>query len=286
MPLTALALVLLSACTHATWNLSAKRAAGCRHFVFLYSALSVLLYLPIVSWILWSTRPQFSTLHWVALAATSVLHLGYSLALQAGYRASDLSLVYPLARGFGPLLSFFLAILLLGETPGTYSLAGVLLIVGGITLVSGLLERRHKSPLRGVLWGLCTGSCIAAYTINDGWAVSVLLISPFLVDYAGNLFRVLVLAPGAWQDRATALQEARRYVRHYATVSVLGPLGYILVLYAMQLAPVSHVAPARELSTLVGTLMGVVLLKEGISVARLLGVVCIVGGVVSLALLG
>jgi drug/metabolite transporter (DMT)-like permease len=286
MPLTALALVLLSACTHATWNLSAKRAAGCRHFVFLYSALSVLLYLPIVSWILWSTRPQFSTLHWVALAATSVLHLGYSLALQAGYRASDLSLVYPLARGFGPLLSFFLAILLLGETPGTYSLAGVLLIVGGITLVSGLLERRHKSPLRGVLWGLCTGSCIAAYTINDGWAVSVLLISPFLVDYAGNLFRVLVLAPGAWQDRATALQEARGYVRHYATVSVLGPLGYILVLYAMQLAPVSHVAPARELSTLVGTLMGVVLLKEGISVARLLGVVCIVGGVVSLALLG
>lgn len=286
MPLTALALVLLSACTHATWNLSAKRAAGCRHFVFLYSALSVLLYLPIVSWILWSTRPQFSTLHWVALAATSVLHLGYSLALQAGYRASDLSLVYPLARGFGPLLSFFLAILLLGETPGTYSLAGVLLIVGGITLVSGLLERRHKSPLRGVLWGLCTGSCIAAYTINDVWAVSVLLISPFLVDYAGNLFRVLVLAPGAWQDRATALQEARGYVRHYATVSVLGPLGYILVLYAMQLAPVSHVAPARELSTLVGTLMGVVLLKEGISVARLLGVVCIVGGVVSLALLG
>lgn len=284
MPLSALALVLLAACTHATWNLSAKRAAGCRHFVFLYSALSIALYLPIICWILWTTRPDFGLQHWLALLGSGVLHLGYSLALQAGYRSSDLSLVYPLARGFGPLLSFFLAILLLGESPGPNALLGVLLVVGGITLVSGLLERRHKDPRRGLLWGLATGCCIASYTINDGWAVSVLLISPFLVDYAGNLFRVVVLAPGAWLDRRQLALDARDYVRHYATVSVLGPLGYILVLYAMQLAPVSHVAPARELSTLVGTLLGAVLLKERVSPARLLGVCCIVGGVVSLAL--
>jgi drug/metabolite transporter (DMT)-like permease len=284
MPLTALILVLLSACTHAVWNLSAKRAAGCRHFVFLYSLLSILLYLPVVAWILWTSRPEFGVLHWAALLGSGVLHLGYSLALQAGYRGSDLSLVYPLARGFGPLLSFFLAVVLLGERPGPHALAGVLLVVGGITLVSGLLERRHKDPQRGLLWGLATGSCIAAYTINDGWAVSVLLLSPFVVEYAGNLFRVLVLAPGVWRDRSQLRYEARHYLRHYATVSVLAPLGYILVLYAMQLAPVSHVAPARELSTLVGTALGVVLLKERVTPARLLGVLCIVGGVFSLAL--
>lgn len=283
MPLTALVLVLLAACTHATWNLSAKRAAACRHFVFLYSLLSIVLYLPAVVWILWQTRPQLTLVHWLALLATGVLHLGYSLALQRGYRSSDLSLVYPVARGCGPLLAFVLAILLLGERPGAGAVAGVLLIVGGIVLVSGLLERRHKAPLRGVLWGMATGACIATYTINDGWAVSVLLLSPFLVDYAGNLFRVLVLAPGAWGDRAQVRQEARDYLRHYATVSLLGPLGYILVLYAMQLAPVSLVAPARELSTLVGTLMGAVLLKEKVTPARLLGVLTLVAGIVSLA---
>src|SRR5690606_29045891 len=78
MPLSALALVLLAACTHATWNLSAKRAAGCRHFVFLYSALSIALYLPVISWILWTTRPDFGLQHWLALLGSGVLHLGYS----------------------------------------------------------------------------------------------------------------------------------------------------------------------------------------------------------------
>src|SRR6187399_2386985 len=114
MPLTAFLAVLLAAATHATWNLYAKRAAGCRHFVWLYSTASAILYSPIVLWIILSERPQFGLLHWVAIGATAVLHLGYSLMLQAGYRASDLSLVYPLARGSGPLLSFFAAVLLLG----------------------------------------------------------------------------------------------------------------------------------------------------------------------------
>ena len=115
MPLTAFLAVLLAAATHATWNLYAKRAAGSSHFVWLYSMGSVLVYSPIVLWIVLVDRPQFELRHWIALSATAVLHLCYSLVLQAGYRASDLSLVYPLARGSGPLLSFFAAALLLGE---------------------------------------------------------------------------------------------------------------------------------------------------------------------------
>jgi drug/metabolite transporter (DMT)-like permease len=66
-------------------------------------------------------------------------------------------------------------------------------------------------------------------------------------------------------------------------VSVLGPLGYILVLFAMTLAPVSHVAPARELSTLVGAWFGSRLLREESGPWRVAGAVLIVVGVVSLA---
>jgi drug/metabolite transporter (DMT)-like permease len=123
MTLTALCLVLLAAVTHASWNLSAKHAAESRHFVFLYSAGSVLIYGPIVAVVLWLQRPEFDARHWLALAATSVLHLAYSICLQSGYRRSDLSVVYPVARGTGPLLSFAGASVFLAETPTLQSVS-------------------------------------------------------------------------------------------------------------------------------------------------------------------
>lgn len=281
----ALCLVLLAAVSHASWNISAKFAAEAKHFVWLFSAGSVLIYGPVVAVLLWIERPDFELRHWLALAATSVLHLLYSLSLQAGYRASDLSVVYPVARGTGPLLAFAGAAWLLDEAVTARSLAGMLLIVCGILLVAGIVGHRHRrAPGVGVMYGLMTGALIAAYTLNDGWAVKVLLISPFLVDFTGNAFRLIVLAPRAWRDRARVALEARVFRKPVLIVSVLGPLGYILVLFAMRLAPVSHVAPARELSTLVGAWIGSRMLREDASPWRIVGAALIVGGVIALAL--
>jgi drug/metabolite transporter (DMT)-like permease len=283
MPILALTAVLLAALTHATWNYFAKRAAGSRHFVWLYSVGSLILYGPIVLWIAIVQRPHFTATHWLALLATGVLHMTYSLLLQAGYRVSDLSLVYPIARGTGPLLSFVAATLLLREPATSLSIAGVVLIVTGILLVSGLTSSPHKAPRAGVAFGLVIGLFIAGYTINDGWAVKVLLISPFVVDCSGTLVRVMLLAPMVARDMPGMLREAREYRLPAAVVSVLGPLGYILVLFAMRVAPVGHVAPARELATLVGSYFGVKLLRERMTPARVIGAVLIVAGVVGLA---
>jgi drug/metabolite transporter (DMT)-like permease len=284
MTFAALCLVLLAALTHASWNISAKYAAESRHFVWLFSAGSVLVYGPVVAAVMFVERPVFEARHWMALAATSVLHLLYSLSLQTGYRHSDLSVVYPIARGTGPLLSFIGAALLLGEVPTAQSIAGLVLIVGGILLVAGIVGHHRRAPRIGVFYGLLTGALIAAYTLNDGWAVKVLLISPFLIDFTGNAFRMVVLAPRAWSDRARVALEARVYRRPVIIVSVLGPLGYILVLFAMRMAPVSHVAPARELSTLVGAWFGSRLLREDSGPWRIAGAALIVAGVIALAL--
>ena len=284
MTLAALSLVLLAALTHASWNISAKYAAESRHFIWLFSAGSVLVYGPVVLAVVLVEQPVFETRHWLALAATSVLHLLYSLSLQTGYRHSDLSVVYPIARGTGPLLSFIGAAILLGEVPTAQSIAGLVLIVGGILLVAGIVGHHRRAPRVGVFYGLLTGALIAAYTLNDGWAVKVLLISPFLIDFTGNLFRMAILAPRAWRDRAQVAVEARLYRRPVIIVSVLGPLGYILVLFAMRMAPVSHVAPARELSTLVGAWFGSRLLREDSGPWRIAGAALIVAGVIALAL--
>src|SRR3954471_2749504 len=284
MTTLAVCLVLLAAVTHACWNLSAKFAAQSRHFVWLFSAGSVLVYAPIVFGVVWVEQPHFGPRHWLSLAATSVLHLLYSISLQAGYRHSDLSVVYPIARGTGPLLSFVGAALLLGETPSAQAAIGLGLIVAGILLVAGLVGHHERAPGVGVAYGLLTGALIAAYTLNDGYAVKFLLISPFVIDFTGNLFRLLVLWPRAWRDRAGLAREAREFRRPVIVVSVLGPLGYILVLFAMRMAPVSHVAPARELSTLVGAWLGLRLLREPSGPWRVAGAALIVAGVVSLAL--
>jgi len=283
MPLLAFLAILLAAVAHSTWNLFAKKAAGSRHFVWLYSVGSLALYLPVIAWIIAAQRPQFGAAQWLALTGTSVLHLGYSLALQAGYRSSDLSLVYPIARGSGPLLSFVGAALLLGERPTLLAASGLVLIVAGILLVAGLTREPHRAPKVGILFGLLTGGFIAGYTINDGWAVKMLALSPFIIDFAGTVGRVVVLTPFALADRHELAREARTYASSVAVVSILGPLGYVLVLFAMRVAPVSHVAPARELSTLVGTYFGSRLLREEAVPARLIGATCILIGVVSLA---
>jgi drug/metabolite transporter (DMT)-like permease len=276
-------MVLLAALTHATWNYWAKRAAASRHIVWLYSVGSALLYAPVIAWLVLFERPHFETVHWLALLGTGVLHMGYSLLLQAGYRVSDLSLVYPIARGTGPLLSFIAATLFLGEPANSLSVLGVVLIVGGILLVSGLTSEPHKAPRAGIAFGMIIGVFIASYTINDGWAVKVLMISPFIVDWSGNMLRIVLLAPLALREPSELARELREYRTSILVVSVLGPLGYILVLFAMRIAPIGHVAPARELATLVGSYFGVKLLKERMNPQRVIGAVLIVGGVISLA---
>jgi drug/metabolite transporter (DMT)-like permease len=286
VPLSALCAVLLAALCHAAWNLQAKRAAASRHFVWLYSAASLVVWTPLVLVVLLRQLPHFGTAQCLALAGTAVLHLLYSLSLQAGYRVADLSIVYPLARGSGPLFSFAGAVLLFGERPGPLAVLGLLLIIAGIVLVANLHRSLRRTALPGLMWGAATGACIAAYTLNDGWAVKMLAISPFLIDFAGNCFRVLVLSPQALAARVELAAEWRAYRVPVLTVATLGPLGYMLVLFAMRRAPISHVAPTRELATLVGTWFGARLLGEQAAAQRLAGALCIVAGVVSLALSG
>jgi drug/metabolite transporter (DMT)-like permease len=159
----------------------------------------------------------------------------------------------------------------------------VLLVVSGIVLVADLGRARVHPPRAGILWGLLIGACIASYTLTDGWAVKYLAISPILVDYSGNFFRAIVLAPRALTNRTQLRREICEYGRAAAIVGVLGPLGYILVLWAMTMAPISHVAPTRELATLIGAYFGSRLLKEPAGWKRVTGAASIVVGVICLA---
>ncbi len=212
--------------------------------------------------------------------------------LLRGYRKSDLTVVYPMARGTGPLLSSLVAIVLLGEQISALGVAGIAGVVGGVFLIAGgpgLLRAAHdpvarKRVHKGMVYGVVTGVFIASYTVVDGYAVKVVLMSPILVDYMGNFVRVALLAPSVLRDLPTARRLWHLQWRYALLVAVVSPVAYVLVLFAMQQAPLSHVAPAREVSMLFAALIGGQLLGEGDRLARLLGALLIAAGVMALAL--
>jgi drug/metabolite transporter (DMT)-like permease len=205
---------------------------------------------------------------------------------------SDLTVVYPVARGSGPLLTVLGAALWLHEPLSLTGGTGALLVCAGVFVIAGgpgLLRRAHDAAgrarvLAGIRWGALTGAFIAGYTLVDGYAVKVLLVGPIVLDYLGNVLRLPFLAPAALRDRAALVQAWRTQWRHALVVAALGPLAYVLVLYAVKMAPLSHVAPARELSMLFAALLGGQLLGEGDRWLRLAGAACIAAGVVTLAL--
>ncbi|MBE0623975.1 MAG: EamA family transporter [Burkholderiales bacterium] len=292
MTLTALLLVVLAGLIHAIWNIAAKKAGGDVRFAAFSALLMMAIWAPLGLWLGWRAVPLWGAKEWALVTVSGALHVLYYIVLLRGYRKSDLTVVYPLARGSGPLLSSLVALFLLGErltVPGALGVvavvAGVFLIAGGPGLFRSAQDQAKKARVRtGMAYGLMTGVLIASYTVVDGYAVKVVLMSPILVDYFGNFVRLVFLVPPLLFDRAAAAALWRAQWKYALVVAVLSPVGYVLVLFAMQTAPLSHVAPAREVSMLFAALIGGQLLGEGDRALRIFGAACIALGVMALAL--
>jgi drug/metabolite transporter (DMT)-like permease len=284
----ALLLTLSAALLHATWNFAAKRAEdGGPVFVWGYAVASSVLWVPItLVWSIWHPlHPQWSWL--LAGFVSGMLHVAYGNLLQAGYAAGDMNLVYPLARGTGPLLTVLVAVLVLGEPTDTLAVTGVALVVGGVLLIS-FGPRNPAGPHRrrlGIMYGAATGASIAAYTLWDAHAVTALGVPPMAYFTIGLVWQSLGLTPGALgRRRPTIGAVLRRHRRQILVVATLSPLAYIFVLQALTLAPVSVVAPVRESSIVVGALLSWLVLREPHPARRLAGSVVVLAGVAALAL--
>lgn len=284
MPLNALILVVLAAFTHATWNLLAKKAASAgTAFVFAYGMLAVLMVAPWAIWQLCTTSIVWSWPMLGFIVLSALFHLGYSVCLQYGYQVADLSVVYPIARGSGPLLSTCGAFLLLGERAQVTGIVGMLCVVVGIFLIATqgqMVMFKDSKAWVGVRWGVLIGLLIAAYTVTDGYIVKVLLLAPVVLNWFSHILRSLILMPTMVCKRTEVMRVMRGYWRLAFVVGLLSPLSYILVLQALRMgAPLSLAAPMREMAMMVGTVFGMVLLGEPRNPWRLAGCGVIMGGV-------
>jgi drug/metabolite transporter (DMT)-like permease len=279
-----LALVAVAAVAHATWNLAIKRAgtsgAG---FLWLTFLVGAVVFAPFGIWSLTASGTDLAHWWWLALVS-GALQVAYFLLLQRGYRQGDVSVVYPLARGTGPLMTVLLAILILHERPGPLALLGAVVVVAGVLVIGFAGGRRRALANRaGVFYGLVIGVLIAVYTLWDSAAVTVGGMPVVGLYWGSVLFQSLLLAPAAARERGSLGTIARRHWPAVLVVGVLAPFAYILILLAVQLAPVSLVAPAREVSVVLVGLAGWLLFREPHPRQRLVGAVVVLAGIALLA---
>lgn len=279
MSIAGFLLVLAAAFCHATWNFFVKRINGGPELIWLFSLLSVIIYAPIALWIVIVEQPELGVRSILFMVGSAALHLGYFLLLQTGYRKGDLSLVYPIARATGPLLSTSFAILFLNEVITVQMGIGALIVIFGVLMLTGGITSSMQKVSASLMFGLGAGVLIGSYTVWDTYAVSVLLIPPLLLDYVSSLGRLVLLAPVASKNRAAIRAHWKQHTFGVLAIAVFNPLAYILVLFALTFTPVSFVAPVREVSVLLTVLAGSLFLQEGQFKKRIGWASMILGGI-------
>lgn len=280
-----LALVIVAAVAHATWNLVVKRArTSGTGFLWLTFVLGAVLFAPLGLSSL-ATAGDDLTIVVLLAAGSAALQLTYFLLLQRGYRFGDVTIVYPLARGTGPLLSVVFAIILFGERPSAIALTGAAAVIVGVVVI-GLVGGRSVIARNraGIIAGLLVGVVIAGYTLWDAHAVVTVGLAPIGYYWVGLVMQAVVFAPFALRSRAATVAVAGRHWAAVLIVGILAPLAYVLVLFAFTLAPVALVAPAREVSVVLVALGGWLFFREPDPARRIIGSLIVLAGVALLAL--
>ena len=276
-------LITTAAIAHAMWNVAIKRARTTGPvFIWLTFAVGAVVFAPFGITSIIGEGVDLARLAPLALGS-GALQVGYFLLLQRAYSAADVSVVYPLARGSGPLLSVIAAIALFGERPGLTGILGALVVVAGVVVI-GLAGGRATAHRAGVLYGLAVGVLIAGYTVWDTAAVTTGGMPVVALYWSSIVVQLALLAPAALRRRATLVEAARIHWPTALVVGVLSPLAYMLILVAVQLAPLSIVAPAREVSVVLVGLAGWLLFREPHPLQRLLGAGIVLTGVALLAI--
>ncbi len=286
MSTTALLLVLIAALLHASWNFVLKKSGGGLGILTLSAIIGSTVLTPVSLFLIVSQHYSFSWAALAMIAGSATIHLAYFLLLDRAYRAGgNLSVVYPLARATGPLLTIVAATLFFGERMTPLAVGGAMLILISAMVLTGDPRKIFSKENGGAAgFALLCGCTIATYTVWDKQAVAWLLIPPVIFDWGAGLTRCLMLAPLTMKREPGAITRAWKAHRMSAiAIGVLSPLSYILVLTAMVSAPVSYVAPAREVSILFAALLGAHVLREGDATKRTIAALGMVLGVSALA---
>jgi uncharacterized membrane protein len=280
----ALAIVLLAALFHAGWNLLAKNSRKKMAFIWWFILIATIGYLPMFLYF----RPglDLRPVGRICIIASGILHALYFWFMGGAYERGDLSLVYPLSRGSGPLFVPVLAVIFLQEQLAVTGAMGIALVVLGIYVIhlEAFTMKSFSKPLRALrgsasLWALCTGGTIAGYSLID--KVGVGLVYPPAYIYLMFVIALLLLSPYVLTKERVALKLEWQVNRGPILIAgFLVLFTYLMILFAFRFSKVSYVVAVREVSIVFSALLGILWLKEPHAPQKIAGSLLIALGVV------
>lgn len=272
MSLFVVSLLLASAIVHAGWNAFIK---GSEDRLWSISIITLVGACTAFPFALVLQPPSIQS--WPFIISSSLLQVGYCLFLIRAYRDGDLAIVYPIARGSAPLLVTLGAAIFARETPDVATLIGIALIsIGILILTFGAQRMDPKTSIAALI----TGGFIAAYMVVDGLGVRIAgsalgyaawqaVVAGILIPVSYMIIRRRVLTMPPRREGATVL-----------VAGVLSTLGYCIAVWAMSLTSMGGVSALRETSILFAALIGVFILKEKLSLEKILCAVAVTVGVI------
>jgi len=275
---TAFALAFTAAWLHAGGNVFLGRRSEPEAAVALMLLIGVVAFAPVAA-LTWRVETEAVPY----IVASALLELGYFAFLAAAYRAADVGLVYPVARGSAPVLALLGTVVIMGRSTSAGQIVGVVAVTIGILLVCGVGIADASSDRRGVLLALATAVFIAGYTLVDKEGlehagpipyIELVLIGPALVYGA---FVLRTRGGAAIRGEATP---------RLVLVALLLFGTYILVLLALREAPAASVSAVRETSVVIATVLAALAAHQPLRPSRVAGASLVALGVALVALAG
>jgi drug/metabolite transporter (DMT)-like permease len=275
-------LVLTAALLHAFWNFAARKVAGNLAVMWLGLSVASMLCLPLAI----AFRPSMESIKSAVpfMLATGVIHALYFGMLSKGYEKGEISLVYPMARGTGVVGTSLAAYILINEDISWLGAIGILAISSGIFAV-GFQGLKSQEQFKPAVLSLFIGCTIAGYSLVD--KVGVGRIHPVSYIFSMFFLAALFLTPSVALNHRARCVDALKNMKRYILLIGPGSMGtYLIILFAFQLGKVSYIVATREFSVVIGSALGILILRERLTWKKVFGISVITFGLILVKVTG